>query len=277
MLVDDAQRAGTAEVPFHLLVPSKEHAHTRKDVVRHVWSRRLPPRALIRMYPHILVVGPELLFCELAARADFDELDLALIGFELCGTYLIDERMDEGFHTFDDPMTSSRKIARFIERMGSFRGIRKARAALRLVHDGSHSPMETVMCLLLAGPRRIGSMGFGPVALNHEVDTSDGPRRIDAAFLGYNVGLEYKGRAYHGPDRTKRDDRRQNKLVGCGFTILNVWYEDLVSDVLFDQLVTDVAHALGVRVRIRSRAHAADQRILRMRLLPYVTSCGAVG
>ena len=51
-------------------------------------------------------------------------------------------------------------------------------------------------------------------------------------------------------------------------TILNVWYEDLISDLLFNRLVSDLVRAMGVRLRIRTDAFKPRQLALRARLLP---------
>lgn len=50
-------------------------------------------------------------------------------------------------------------------------------------------------------------------------------------------------------------------------TILNVWYEDLISDFLFNRLVSDLARAMGVRLRIRTDAFKPRQ-LLRAWLPP---------
>ncbi len=167
-----------------------------------------------------------------------------MIGFELCGTYLLDESWD-GLTNTDKPLTSVGRISDVIEYMKGSPGATLAREALELVHDGSNSPMESVLCALLAWPRRLGGYAMGPVSLNHHVATADGDRYVDVAFPGHRVGLEYKGRRFHSIEQAGRDDRRQNKLVGSGWTILNVWYEDIVEERLYDQLVDDIAYAMG--------------------------------
>ncbi len=57
-------------------------------------------------------------------------------------------------------------------------------------------------------------------------------------------------------------------------TILNVWYEDLISDFLFNRLVSDLARAMGVRLRIRTDAFKPRQLALRAQLLPAITGLG---
>lgn len=47
-----------------------------------------------------------------------------------------------------------------------------------------------------------------------------------------------------------------------------VWYEDIVEEHLYDQLVADVARAMGIRLRIRSGGFDARRNVLRMQLIP---------
>lgn len=193
--------------------------------------------------------------------------DLALIGLELCGTYVLDDSW-EGLTNTDRPLASVERIRSVLDAMSGAPGLARAREALELVRDGSNSPMESILCALLTWPRRLGGYAFGPACLNYRVSTSDGDRYIDLAFPDHRVGLEYKGRRFHTIEQVGRDDRRQNKLVGSGWTILNVWYEDLVEEHLYDQLVSDVARSLGVRLRIRSSSFETRRALLRMKLIP---------
>lgn len=264
---DDLDRLGVRNAPYHLLV--REGSHTRKDVVRHVWAKPLPQRSLVRISREVLVVGPELLFYSLALRDDYDILDLVLVGYELCSTYSLDDDPDawDGFCELPLPLTTTDKISRVLASLGAAKGVRKAREALRYVHDRSNSPMETVMAMLLTMPMRYGGMGFGSkVEMNKPVATSAGTRYVDLVIDG--LGLEYKGRKAHSLERVGRDDRRQNMIVGSGVTVLNVWYEDLVSLALFEELSGNVARMLGVRLRIRRRDFDFKRWQLRERTLP---------
>ncbi|MDO4437304.1 MAG: hypothetical protein Q4B77_05070 [Coriobacteriaceae bacterium] len=238
----------------------------------------LPARSLMCISSDIRVTSPALTFLQLAAMGDergcqYDIEDLALIGLELCGTYLLDTSWD-GLTNTGAPLTSADKISLVLESMRGAAGISRAREALPLVHNGSNSPMESILCALLTWPRRLGGFAFGPVSLNHHVITAAGDRYVDVAFPEQKVGLEYKGRQFHALEQVGRDDRRQNELVGSGWTIINVWYEDLVESHLFDRLVADVARALGVRLRIRSDKFEARSALLRARLLPALKRFG---
>lgn len=270
ILEGEMVRLGVTDKPYHLLVGSVSQCHRRRsDIVLYTCERDLSPRSIVRLSNDAHVVGPELLFLELASHRTIDELDLACIGYELCGTYVLDHSWD-GFTNTNVPMTSVTRIKRFLDRSSNARGVRCARRALDLMLDGAHSPMETIMALLLFTPQRIGGAGFEGARLNYRVMTSDGPKLVDAAFPGLGVGLEYKGRAYHSIEASGRDDRRQNRLVGAGMTILNVWYEDLADERHLDALVHDIARALGVRLRCRRKDYEMQRRLLHHRLLPSI-------
>lgn len=272
MLHDEMERLGVTGLPVNILVGSKSGERRRDDIACHRCSKTLPRRSLICVTDDVLVTSPALTFLQIAAFSrqgptPMGVEDLAMIGFELCGTYLLDESWD-GLTNTDKPLTSVGRISDVIEYMKGSPGATLAREALELVHDGSNSPMESVLCALLTWPRRLGGYAMGPVSLNHHVATADGDRYVDIAFPNHRVGLEYKGRRFHSIEQAGRDDRRQNKLVGSGWTILNVWYEDIVDERLYDQLVDDIARAMGVRLRIRSDGFDARRNVLRMRLIP---------
>ena len=272
-LQDSMLRLGVTTKPYHLLVDGNNASFSRDDVIRHIGMNPLPPRSLIKLTDALYVASPELLFLQLSASSEFDEIGLIEIGLELCGTYVLDSSWD-GLTNIDTSLTSVIKIGNMIERLTGRGGIKLARRALKSVHDKSNSPMESVLSMLVSLPTRLGGLGLGPIALNHPVATPLGPRRPDVLFTKHRVGLEYKGKEYHSIEAVGRDDRRQNKLVGSGVTILNVWYDDLVNAHLFEQFTTDLFRALGVRRRIRVKGFAEKQALLRVRLMPVIERFG---
>ena len=272
-LADEMQRYGVAAHPYHLLLDGDNTGFEREDVIRHIGKNPLPPRALIKLSRSLYVASPELLFLQLATFEKPDVIDLIEIGYELCGTYVLDNSWD-GLTEIDKSLTSTHKIGNFIEKMSGSNGVKLAKQALCHVNDRSNSPMESVLAMLVSLPTRMGGLGLGPIALNHPVATPLGPRRPDILFTKYRVGLEYKGKEYHSVEAVGRDDRRQNKLVGSGVTILNVWYEDLVNEHLFEQLTTDLFRALGIRKRIRAKGFETKQALLRLQLMPVIERFG---
>lgn len=51
--------------------------------------------------------------------------------------------------------------------------------------------------------------------------------------------------------------------------IINVWHEDFVHEHLFMQLVSDIAHAMGIRIRVRSKSFESRRRLLRSKLFGF--------
>lgn len=264
---------GVRTSPVHLMVANGGSTYGRPGVVRHRRAHALPRGSLVRVGRGVLAAGPELALCQVAARDDHDLVDVAQLAYELCGTYLLDQDPNswKGFVNNDVSATTVRRIESVARALKGERGIKTVNEALPFVVDGAHSPMETTLAMLLALPRRVGGLGIGGIAMNHEVKSIG--RKIDAAFPKKKVGLEYKGKLYHTIEQSGRDDRRQNEIVGRGWTILNVWYEDLVDDLLFQRLVSSLLQALEIRVR-PAETFWAKQRLLRSCLVPGLKRLG---
>lgn len=285
---DRLDRLGIHDGPYHLMVGSKNHAHKVKHVVCHVCTKPLPPRSLIRVAPGVLCPSPELCFVQLAQLAVsqgatkrskvagrsfvrypwLDEVDLALKGFELCGTYLRDEEGEDNIRNTKRPLTSVAKIGALLATLKGHDGVKFARRVLELVQDGSHSLMETAMALQLTGPRRIGGVGLPQGTLNCKIETSVGSRWVDLGWKDLRVGIEYQGKKWH--QDAERDDRRRNKIAGTGMNLFIVRYKDLSEIDMFNSLVEGVARTLGVRARVRDKDFRPRQRALWAKVLPPV-------
>lgn len=142
-------RIGLKEEPYHILVPTKRLRYARDDVIFHTRKHPLPFQTLLRSERGgPILTGPELLFCDLALSPDYDTIDLIELGYELCGTYLINDCWD-GYISNAVCATSTDKIRRVVDNLTGRPGIDVARKALRHVRDGSNSPMETALAMML--------------------------------------------------------------------------------------------------------------------------------
>lgn len=266
-LQDDMERAGVRTRPYHVLVSEPNAWREREDVVCHKLSGSVPGATYLQASRDLLVVCPELMFVELAASGAYDVLDLVEIGYELCGTYVLDGSWD-GFTITNRQIAYAGGLRAMADAWSPRRGARLAREAARLVHNGAHSPMETVVAMLLSYPQRYGGLGLSSIQLNVRCETPDGPRHPDILIPEAGVVVEYKGLRYHSAEQAACDDRRQNALVGAGYAVINVWYEDVVEGHLYERLVASIFRALGRRHRPRAAAIEANQLLLRHRLLP---------
>lgn len=300
---------GGLSSPVHVMVSSDRERHDMPGVVRHVVSAPLPARSLMWMATGVLVPVPELCFIELACqlaqksssvsettapwrqgdepssggvdpaygdgepfvRRLKSEVDLLKIGFELAGTYRMGMMTFGEMRTGSGQLMSLARLSALLDELGGqVRGTRLARRALATLREGSRSPMETALALMLCAPPRLGGMGLRGGELNWQVRTSAGTRFVDLGFPEAGVGLEYQGEAYHRLEQVKRDGRRVNALAGSKLTIFNVWREDLARPQLFEALVRDVTRCMGHRVRIRTSEFRYRQALLRARVLPPV-------
>ena len=202
------------------------------------------------------------------------EIGLALIAFEMLGTYAL-HTDGTGFASVDQPLAKLDEMRELLARMGRAPGRTLAERALELALPRSNSPMETAMALVFSGPRRIGGLGLPRGEMNFRVDTPSGPRFVDYAWPEQHVGLEYLGRKEHaGEQKRERDDRRANALAAAGMTLLSVRMADLTDAELFKQLARNVSRALNVSIRIRSASFAHRRRLLLSHALPPVERWG---
>lgn len=273
-LEDDMSAHGVTERPYHVLVDGNRGYNPRQDIHAIACYQPLPPRSLIKIDSDFWTTGPELTFIQVCGDESWSDLDVISLGYELCGTYVLDDSWD-GLTCIETPPTSIEKIGRLINSIHRVTGVKRARDLVRHVHNLSNSPMETILAMLISLPTTKGGLGLGPISLNYPVSTPVGQRRVDIAFPKQRVGLEYQGKEFHSIEAAGRDARRQNKIVGSGFTILNVWYEDLADEHLFQQLVTDLFRALGIRMRIRVTGYHTLQKLLRMHLMPAIKAYGS--
>lgn len=108
-------------------------------------------------------------------------------------------------------------------RLGRHHGVRQLDAVIRVLVEGTHAESEHLFVQIL---RQAGITGW---QANHCVRV--GPRRyfVDVAFPGPRLAVEIDGQAHHTDSAAfQRDRRRQNDLVGSGWTVLRFTWADLV-------------------------------------------------
>ncbi len=239
----------------------------------HAWTRPLPEGALLSLCDGVAVASPELSFLQMAEYLDV--IELAQLACSLCGGYF--PSADERGFVDRQPLTSIERIDGFLAKLRGTRNVTKARRALRCAHDHARSPMETTTAMLLSMSRRRGGYGLPKPQLNHRIEL---PRDVAAvAGTGHftvdlfyqragkpsGVAIEYLGRAYH-KDVT-RDITRELLLKRAGCPVVDVTISQIVRSDLRNQLVGDIAHEIGYRLRkgtprIRERRNDLLNRIL---------------
>ena len=154
---------------------------------------------------------------------------LVEFGYMLCGTYTLNPNAQ--IPNDREPLTTTNKIRRFIERMKQPKGKRAALAALDLLVENSASPRETKTSLLLTFPTRLGGYGFPKAELNVRFDIDASEKNLfekdyvvlDLYWPDFNFGIEYDGEKGHSETRAiSRDRKKANYLLYRGITVFRV-------------------------------------------------------
>ena len=260
-------------LPLELLVarPSTRRVSNIKRCS--VWGALLPSGSFVRVGSRLYVSTPEFLLLQMAATLPL--IDLTVFAYELCGFYA---RSHWGFAASERcrPLTSVRTLSSYTSRVKDAPGIKRLRRSLRFVVDGSASPMETIVVLLLCLPRSLGGYGLPFPKMNGRVDVPMGLRDTlggsyilcDAYWCAARFAVEYDGRLYHeGSDRVHRDYARSNSLRALGVGVETLTIVEVNDLVLFDAAARRVARALGVKLRGLDAAWKVRRQELRSQLL----------
>lgn len=266
----DVASSGAIDI---LVRPSTNRRKTR--LARpHAWTRPLPEGALLSLCDGVAVASPELAFLQMAECLDV--IELAQLASCLCGGYF--PSADGRGFVDRQPLTSIERIGNFLAQLRGTRNVTKARKALACAHDNARSPMETATAMLLSMSRRRGGYGLPRPEFNHRVEL---PRDVAASAgtshytvdlfyprsgkSGGGVAIEYLGRAYHKD--VARDITRELLLKRAGCPVVDVTISQLVRGDLRNQLIGDIAHQIGHRLRkgtprIRERRNDLLNRVL---------------
>ena len=121
-LEDDMTARGVVKQPYHVLVDGNHGYNPRRDLHAVACYHPLPPRSLIKIDKGFWVTSPELTFIQICADEDLSDFDIICLGYELCGTYVLDDSWD-GLTCIDEPLTSTEKIGRLINSIHRVPGI----------------------------------------------------------------------------------------------------------------------------------------------------------
>lgn len=264
-LVGGNRRPGGCTLPVHVIVGNATVRTETSSIISHTWAS-LPDQGVIDVGEGFLMSTPE--FCFLQAASKLSLVQLILLGFELCGTYVVVE--GEPARRREAPLTSVAKLRAFIESAVGARGRAKAARALRYILDKSASPMETVLAMLLCLPNKLGGYGIPAAQMNYHVDVPSRMRKLadrsycecDLCWPEVHLCLEYDSELHHADlDRRQSDARRRNTLLALGYTVVTVSYDQVANNASFNRLAHQTAQRVGKRLRLRdpefTRAHLA--------------------
>lgn len=235
------------------IVVGKDAARRRSPSARcHVWSGPVSDGLLVGVEPGVYICSPELVVAQLASELGlYKTISLAM---ELCGSYslLVNGACEYGVAS----LTSHSRISSVLRLSDPFRGIDVAKQATLYSIDGSASPRETVLAVMLSLPRRLGGWGCGKPLLNAEImlsaaaarECSRSSLRADLLFDEADLDVEYQGREWHTkPEDRTSDEARQNALMMMGKSCLFISREQISDEARMDGIALLIRSRLGLR------------------------------
>jgi hypothetical protein len=232
--------------------------------ITHVRTAHLRKDAVL-VHGEALVSSPELTFLDLAHGLGLHKA--LLLGLLMCG---------QPQHGRAEPLTSARKIRRFLAQMKGSHGANPAIKAAKYLTDGAASAHEALLYMVLTLPPRLGGYGLAGARFNHKVMIPEGfatmaKRRwfyVDLLWEDAKLAVEYDSYQFHS-DRDSRamDAKKRTALMAMGYTVESINTAQLYDkDALF--LTAQVlARRLGKRLRIRNSGFEEANKALRS-LLP---------
>jgi len=271
----------TPERPLELAVFDRVHRTRGKKYRTRELPRTLPADALVRVNPNLYFVSPELIVSQMAPS--LSAIQLAKLIMELCGRYSLSPAEDQRNKTKYqlEPVTSLDRIKRYSGLTKVRGGAKTLREALNYALEGSASPSETVLALMMSLPQELGGYGFAKPTLNASLTVPDEhigrvsglKYSLDAFWQDAYTDLEYESAEFHldplaaaalvaardgkfdsdsSAERRRReyitkadaDRRRLRDLQVLGIHVIPVTSFDLSSIRRFDQ----VAYALAKNI-----------------------------
>lgn len=235
----------------------------------------LPRKSFIQLEDHVLLSAPALVFVQLSETLPLAHL--IELGFEICGTYRLVPQLTQGFLPCM-PLSSVDKMKAHIRDLQGLRGKKRALQALSYVLEGSASPMESKLAVLLCLPRRLGGYGLPQPRMNYRIDIGRRLRKTaskkyyvcDLYWTESRVAVEYDSDLFHtASEHIASDASKRNALAAQGITVITVTKRQILNKQELDRVAAALAKALGMRQRNRCSNWANSQMKLRTELLDF--------
>lgn len=234
---------------IHILVSGQGAIRHLKHVTCHVISD-LPAASLVQAAPGIYVATPEMTLAQMARHQSL--VDTLSLSYELCGTYrVVPDSLDPAYCS--DPVTSLRSIQRFCTRAAHIRGTKALSRAACYLCDGSASPAETALSIMLCLPRQRGGYGLPKPLLNCTLELNEvatrtaGCSTIRPDFLWPGTAAEYDGRMYHSStEQSEYDERRRTTYGHMGMSVVVFGTRHLQNTAALDDQVDLLRRSLGI-------------------------------
>jgi len=268
--------------PINIMVGGQSAKRTSKIVRARAHTGPIPEGCFVGIADGLAVSSPSLCLFQIAGELPL--VKLIELGFELCGTYSLPARNEyvageeAGDKTlYNRPqLTNTKTIKAFAKRMKGVNGQQKVSQALPYIANGSGSPMETILIMLLTLPYKRGGYGLPVPELNTRIDFENAGKRrsgksyyvCDLFWPKANLAVEYDSDFYHtGAERIASDSERRLNLDVLGIKVITVTSRLIRNEDEFDKLAVLIAGKINKRLRYKNPQFSIAKRELRCLLL----------
>ncbi|MBQ9954595.1 MAG: DUF559 domain-containing protein [Eggerthellaceae bacterium] len=260
--------------PVHLLVDRSKRNHTGKRIVTHSTNALLPRGSILELQAGIHSLSPEYLFIRTAEHNDL--IGQIMIGYELTGCYSIRHELPAGF-TQHPPLCSRETISELAKRARGTRATAAASKALAHVLNGSGSPRETGLAMMLCLPNKLGGWGLPTPELNKCLHLGKNAEHywgeensFDMVWEKAKLIVEYDGKCHDEESQRKRDALRRDATILAGYSVYVITKDRLETVGGTEVVARSVAKLLGKQIRIRCndfprKNYELWQRVIRSR------------
>jgi hypothetical protein len=155
------------------------------------------------------------------------------------------------------PLTSIARISTFLASVGRASGKVKAMRALKYLVEGSRSPMETMVYMLLCLPVMEGGYGLPKPEMNADIPLNSEARIIaqrqhcqgDLCWPYHKLDIEYHGEVHVGATQMKSDVGRELGIEHMGWRVMTVTSPQVFDANRFETVAVDAAAVVGKRLR----------------------------
>ncbi len=247
---------------LHVIAPSRADRCQEAGVVSHVCTMPLPASSVRLVKPGVAVASVAL--AALLMSRTLSDHDVVRLLYELCATYRVND-----YRTAHAPLARIDCLREEFAQLSNMRGSKRILMLSHYVADGSASPRETDLAMLVWLPHHLGGFGLPLGELNREVSIGRIKRRFDLFFRTTNVGIEYDSDENHAGARNNTDDAvRRKQLENHGFRVVPITNGELKNP----QLTYDAVHLIAKLLNLRIRPPKGKSAEERMHLHRYINT-----
>lgn len=263
--------------PVDVLILDDRQRRRSSGVICHLWQTKIPKDAFVRVRG-VYISSPEFTFLQMASKLPLEQL--IALGCELCGQYVLLPENVTHPSSIDEmpkrlyPLTNTDRIAALIATVGKAKGKDKAIRALKYVVEGSRSPMETMVYMLLCLPVMLGGYGLPKPELNATIPLDDEAKVIarrrhcegDLCWPDDCLDIEYHGEVHVGAVQMKSDVGRELGIEHMGWRVITITSPQVFDPEQFDVVAKEAAKRIRKRLRKPTGNAAIQQNALRYEL-----------